>query len=45
MEQQQYLIDTNVVIDYLGKKLPATAMAFLNDVIDSIPNVSIITRI
>ncbi len=45
MEQQQYLIDTNVVIDYLGKKLPASAMTFLNEVIDSIPNVSIITRI
>lgn len=45
MEQQQYLIDTNVVIDYLGQKLPPSAMSFLNEVIDSIPNVSIITRI
>lgn len=45
MEQQQYLIDTNVVIDYLGQKLPPSAMTFLNDVVDSIPNISIITRI
>jgi len=45
MEQQQYLIDTNVVIDYLGQKLPPSAMTFLNEVVDSIPNVSIITRI
>jgi len=24
MEQPRYLIDTNTVIDYLGKKLPST---------------------
>ena len=33
MEQQQYLIDTNAVIDYLGEKLPASGMAFMNGVI------------
>ena len=45
MEQQQYLIDTNVVIDYLGKKLPDTGMTFMNDVIDAVPNISVITKI
>jgi predicted nucleic acid-binding protein len=45
MEQQQYLIDTNAVIDYLGEKLPASAMAFMNGVIDDIPLVSVITKI
>ena len=45
MEQQQYLIDTNVVIDYLGNKLPAPGMNFLNGVIDSVPYVSIICKI
>lgn len=45
MEQQQYLIDTNTVIDYLGKKLPATGMAFMDNIIDAIPNVSVVTKI
>lgn len=45
MEQPQYLIDTNAVIDYLGKKLPATGMEFMNGVIDAVPNVSVVTKI
>ena len=45
MEQQKYLIDSNVVIDYLGQKLPATAMYFMNGIIDAVPNVSVITKI
>jgi predicted nucleic acid-binding protein len=45
MEHQQYLIDSNVVIDYLGQKLPATAMHFMNGIIDAVPNVSVITKI
>lgn len=45
MERRQYLIDTNAVIDYLGNKLPAEGMAFINDVVDNIPNISIITKI
>jgi predicted nucleic acid-binding protein len=45
MEQPQYLIDTNAVIDYLGKRLPATCMDFMNSVIDAVPNVSVVTKI
>ncbi len=45
MEQPQYLIDTNAVIDYLGKKFSLKAMAFMNGVIDLAPNVSVITKI
>ncbi len=45
MEQPQYLIDTNVVIDYLGKKLPSAGMDFMNGIIDAVPNVSVITKI
>ena len=45
MEQPQYLIDTNAVIDYLGKKIPFHGMEFMNNVIDSVPNVSVITKI
>ncbi len=45
MGQPQYLINTNAVIDYLGKKLPATGMDFMGCVIDATPNVSVVTKI
>lgn len=45
MEQAQYLIDTNVVIDYLGQKLPISGMTFMHQVIDTLPHVSVITKI
>jgi predicted nucleic acid-binding protein len=45
MEQPQYLIDTNAVIDYLGQKLPFKGMDFMNSVINAVPNVSLITKI
>lgn len=45
MEQTQYLIDTNAVIDYLGRKFPASGMDFMNGVVDVIPNVSVVTKI
>jgi predicted nucleic acid-binding protein len=45
MEQPQYLIDTNAVIDYLGKKLPDTGSDFMNGIVDAIPNVSVVTKI
>lgn len=44
MEQPQYLIDTNVVIDYLGQKLSVSGMNFMNTIIDNIPNVSVVTK-
>lgn len=43
--EPQHLIDTNTVIDYLGRKLPDSGMAFMNNIIDAVPNISIITRI
>jgi predicted nucleic acid-binding protein len=45
MEQKQYLIDTNSFIDYLGKKLPAGGMDFIDGIIDAVPNVSVIIKI
>lgn len=45
MEQPQYLIDTNAVIDYLGKKLPSAGMDFMDRIVDAVPNVSVITKI
>ena len=45
MEQSEYLIDTNTIIDYLGQKLPSAGIEFLNPIIDNIPNVSVISKI
>jgi predicted nucleic acid-binding protein len=45
MEQPQYLMDSNVVIDYLGKKLPIKGMEFMNSIVDAIPNISVVTKI
>ena len=45
MEQTNYLIDTNVIIDYLGHKLSDNGITFMNIIIDAVPNVSIITKI
>jgi len=45
MEKKHYLIDANAVIDYLGNKLPIAGKVFLDDVIDSTPNISVISKI
>lgn len=39
MEQQNYLIDTNAVIDYLGNKISDKGMQFMDAVIDAVPNI------
>ena len=45
MEQPKYLIDSNALIDYLGQKLPANGMKFMQDTVNAIPVVSVITKI
>jgi len=45
MEHPKYLIDTNAVIDYLGKRLPISGINFMSGIIDTIPNVSVVTKI
>ena len=45
MEQPQYLIDSNAVIDYLGNKLPSSGMDYMDRIIDEVPNISVITKI
>lgn len=42
---EQYLIDTNVVSDYLSASLPLDGMTVLDSAIDAVPNLSIITQI
>jgi predicted nucleic acid-binding protein len=38
-------MDTNAVIDYLGNKIPAKGMDFMNEVMNTRPQVSVITKI
>ena len=45
MAEPYYLIDSNSVIDYLSGRFPGNGMSFMNDVIDSVANVSVITKI
>ncbi|MCH6232402.1 type II toxin-antitoxin system VapC family toxin [Cognataquiflexum rubidum] len=45
MGKQEYLIDTNALIDYLGMKLPKKGMSFLNEVVDVVPYLSVISKI
>jgi len=42
---QQCLIDSNVIIDYLGGKIPVDKSEFMNAVINDMPAVSIISKI
>lgn len=42
---EQYLIDTNVVSDYLSASFPSTGIVLMDSAIDATPNVSIITQI
>jgi predicted nucleic acid-binding protein len=45
MGEIRYLTDTNTVIDYLARRIPAKGMDFMNNVVNLIPNISIITKI
>ncbi len=43
--ERSYLIDTNVIIDWLAGKFQANQQNFLNDVMNQIPAFSVITKI
>lgn len=45
MEQEEYLMDTNAIIDYLGKKFSSDGMKFMNDAIDNGPTLSVISKL
>lgn len=42
---EQYLIDTNVIVDYLGGKLPQKNLDTVHNIIDKVPFTSIIYKI
>jgi len=42
---QEYLLDTNVIIDFSALKLPEKAYEQLSTIIDSFPQISIINKI
>jgi predicted nucleic acid-binding protein len=42
---EQYLIDTNIVSHYLSGSMHAKGIEFMDTIIDSIPNISIISQI
>ena len=42
---ERYLIDSNVIANFTSEKYPENAMIWLADVIDEVPNISVITKI
>lgn len=40
-----YLIDSNIVVGYLDNKIPEKGMSFMHDLVDEVPNISVITKI
>ena len=45
MEGQEYLIDTNVAIEYIGEALPEKVLTMLDSIIDRQFYISIINKI
>lgn len=45
MGRQEYLIDTNVAIDYMGAHLPESALSFIDNIIDGQFYLSVINKI
>lgn len=45
MAEIDYLIDTNVIIEFLAGKLPKKSSSFLNPIIDKKPFISVISKI
>ena len=42
---QKYLLDTNVVLDFMGRKLPENSKVLLSKIIDDQINISAINKI
>jgi hypothetical protein len=42
---ERYLIDNNIISNYFLESFPEKTMDFISDVIDEVPNMSVITEI
>lgn len=42
---QQFLIDSNVIIDFVGGKIPASNRDFISNVFNNIPVILVISKI
>ena len=42
---KKYFLDSNVIIDYLAGKLPPDGMKKVSEIVDQIPNISVISQI
>jgi predicted nucleic acid-binding protein len=40
-----YLLDSNVIIGYLARKIPAPGRAAISDIVDAVPHISVISEI
>jgi predicted nucleic acid-binding protein len=41
---KKYLLDSNVIIDYLNNKLPKSGMNFVSEIVDDGPYISVISK-
>ncbi|MCU0422816.1 MAG: type II toxin-antitoxin system VapC family toxin [Bacteroidia bacterium] len=44
-EAAQYLLDSGIILDYLSDKLPKQSVGLIDEAINLIPNISVITKI
>jgi len=42
---KKYLLDSNVIIGYLAGKIPQNGMKIISEMVDMIPNISVISQI
>jgi len=42
---KKYLLDSNVIIGYLAGKIPQDGMKIISEIVDQIPNISVISQI
>jgi hypothetical protein len=45
MEGKGYLIDKNAIIDFIAGKMPASGREFLVELVDAVPDISVISKI
>lgn len=41
----KFILDSNAIIDFLGNKLPPFGMEFMCEIVDQVPNISVISKI